>query len=97
MLRDRLRHAETVAARQVSLAPKPIFHAASQTIQRHSITRLKHAILYWQRIVEDRIIGKVAHRKAINPLDRARMSFALHIDTFNKQSSRKHKGLKQTG
>ena len=53
---------------QIALAAKPVFHRRLQSLQRHAMARLQHAILRRKRVVEDRIVGNVAHREVVDPV-----------------------------
>lgn len=54
--------------RQVALAPEPVLHGATQTLQGHARADLHPAIAGGDGVVEDLVVGEIAHAEAIQPL-----------------------------
>ena len=54
------------------------------------MTNLKHSIARGKRVVEDRIVGKVAHGKVVDLADGAGAMRAGCIYTFDGDAARKH-------
>jgi len=85
-----LRNLDPLVGFDVSLAPKPVFHRRLQPIERHAMAGLQQSFGTGKRVVEDRVIGKVAHRKIIDPVQRAGVPIARCIDSVDRQLTHEH-------
>jgi hypothetical protein len=74
---------ETFFGSDVALASEPVFHAPLKTIDGNAIAGFKNTVCDWKRVVEDGVVGEVAHGKAIDPLDRAEVRDTFRIDAFD--------------
>ncbi len=55
----------------VAFAAEPVFHAALEAIEWDATARFEKAVGDGKRVVEDGVVGEVAHREAVDPFDRA--------------------------
>src|SRR5580700_5201217 len=81
---------ELLAWFQIALATKPVLHRSPQRVDGHAMSNFEQSIARGKGVVEDRIVGKVAHRKVVDLLDRAIVPLARIIDSLNRKSPRKH-------
>jgi hypothetical protein len=51
---------------------------------------LQQPISNWQRVIKDRIVGKVPHRKVVDPAHGARRFYAVPIHMDNRDPAHKH-------
>ena len=64
---------------QITLLAKPLFHGGFEPIQRHSHAYAHQPIGHWKGIVENGIVGEVAHGKTIEPLERAEECISIFV------------------
>jgi len=57
----------------VIFAAKPVLHAGLQAIEWNAISGLEQTIGDGKRVVEDGVVGEVAHGKVVDPADGAKM------------------------
>jgi hypothetical protein len=61
-----------------------------QPVGRNTVPSLELPIAGRKRIVEDCIVGEVAHGEAVNLANRTRVARSRSIYTFNREAARKH-------
>jgi len=84
------RNFEPLVGLQIALAPEPAFHRDLELVDGNAMAGFKHSIACGKRIVEDRIVGEVAHGEAVDLADRASVARAGCIYTFNGYAALKH-------
>src|SRR6185312_7675499 len=65
---------EQGSLRQVAFSLKPILHRGSQGFERDTRTDLHQSVAEREGVVECGIIREIAHGKAVEPLQRARLA-----------------------
>src|SRR4051794_8125483 len=81
---------QSLAGFEVALAPEPVVHGGLQAIKRDTVAGFEQALSYRQGVVEDRLIGEVAHRKVVDPADGTGMSLAVRVDPLDGKFAGKH-------
>lgn len=74
----------------VAFASKPVFHAALEAIERDTKADLHQAVGDGERVVEDGVVGEVAHREAVDPSDGAGVCRAFRVDAVDLQTKSEH-------
>jgi hypothetical protein len=54
---------------EVTLAVEPILHGGGEAVERDSIADFESAVGEGKGVVEDGVVGEVAHGKVVEPLD----------------------------
>ena len=85
-----LRNAELVAGREVALAAEPIFHFDVELIEGHAVADFEDAVGDGKGVVEDGVVGEVAHREVVDPLDGAWIRYAGGVDALDSKFAGKH-------
>ena len=86
----RLQHFQLLTRLQVALAAKPVLHGRLKAREWHARSGFEHSVGQGQRVVEDRIVGEVAHGKVVDPANWARVPRAAHIDPLNGKPACEH-------
>jgi hypothetical protein len=81
---------EPLASFQVALAPEPVFHGREQAIERNAMPGFEHSVCGREGIVEDGVVGEIAHGKAVDVPDGAGMALTSSIDALDREAPRKH-------
>src|SRR4051794_32864396 len=81
---------EHVVGLQVAFAAEPVFHRCLQPVEWNTVARLKHSIGYRQRVIEDGVIGEVAHGEVVDPADRTNMALTRSINAHYRESPHEH-------
>src|SRR6516162_206299 len=77
---------------QITLSAKPIFHGVLQFSQRHLGADLHQAVAQRQGIIKNAGIREVAHREAVQPLQRTGVLCPILL-VFHADSPSKHSFL----
>src|SRR5271166_6033108 len=85
-----LHHFQPLVRLQVALATKPVFHGRLKAFEGHVRPGFEHSVGHGQRVVEDRIVGEVAHGKIVDPANRAGVPGAARVDPLNGKPAREH-------
>jgi len=85
-----LHNFQPLARLQVALAAKPVFHGRLKALERDARPGFEHSVGHRQRVIEDWIVGEVAHGKVVDPANRARVPDAAHINPLNGKPAREH-------
>jgi hypothetical protein len=56
---------------QIAFAAKPVFHGQVETVERDAMAGFEQSVGGGKRVIEDRVVGKVAHGKVVDPADGA--------------------------
>jgi hypothetical protein len=75
---------------KVAFAAAPVFQPGAELVEWYAVAGFEEAVGDGQGIVEDGVVGEVAHGKTVDPLDRTRVSFPCGIDALNGESAGKH-------
>ena len=82
----------------VALASEPVLHGCGEPLQRDVGACFEHAVCHRQGVVEDGIVGEVAHGEVVELRDWARMRRARRINTFDTEFACEHRvGLLTSG
>ena len=81
---------ELFAGFEVAFAAKPVVHGGVQAIDGNAVPGFEEPVAGWKGIVEDRVVGKVAHGEVVDLVDRAGVALALGIDALNDEAAREH-------
>ena len=81
---------EPFVAGNVPFAAKPVFHGRLQSIERDAMAGFEHPVGNGQRVVEDRIVGEVAHGEVVDPADGAGVGCAGRVDALNGDAPHEH-------
>jgi hypothetical protein len=84
------RDPQSIAGTQVTFAPKPIFHGSAKSLERNPKPGFEKTVAHRERVVEDGVIGKVAHGEVVDPRDRTGVGLTVRALPFNPQSTKKH-------
>ena len=76
---------------EVAFTAKPVLHRGLQAIERDVVAGFKQSVGSGQRIVEDRIVGEVAHGEVVDPSDGARMRQTSRVDSLNGKPAHEHR------
>ena len=79
----------------VAFAVEPVFHAATEAIERDAISGFEETVGDGKRVVEDGVVGEVAHREAVDPLDWTGMRFTCGVDAFDAEPADEHAQAKR--
>src|SRR5271157_5733704 len=74
----------TGSGARAALAPEPVVHRSAQALQRHARANLHLSIAGGNSVVEDLVVGEIAHTEAVQPLQRAGMPLPglLVLDSY---------------
>src|SRR6185437_10861699 len=84
-------YAEMFVRLQIAFAAEPVLHGRLEFVQRHAGARFEKAVGSGERVIEDGVVGEVAHGEVVDPLDGARVRVAFGIDTFDAEFAGKHR------
>jgi hypothetical protein len=63
----------------------------NQSVERHAEAGFEQSVGDGERVVEDCIVGEVAHGEVVELLDRAEVGEAVGVDRFDGQFAGEHK------
>lgn len=86
---------ESAVFRQIALSAKPVFHVVLEAIERHARANLHPAVRGRDSVVENGIVGEVAHGKAVEPFQQARLALTVFF-VFHADLAGKHDGIRLT-
>ena len=75
---------------EIAFAPEPIFHGGLETVEGYAVADLKERIGDGKRVVEDGVVGEVAHGKVIDLADGTGVTFAGGVDAVNGEAAGEH-------
>ena len=75
---------------EVALAVKPVLHGGGEAVEGNAITDLESAVGDGKRVVEDGVVGEVAHGEVVEPLDRAGLGGGVLREVFDGNFAQKH-------
>ena len=78
---------------EVALAKEPVFHRALQTRQGHTIPNFQEPVIDGKGVIKDDGIGEVAHRKIVDPANRAWIHRSQCVHSIDRDPSSKHVNL----
>ncbi|HMD21072.1 MAG TPA: hypothetical protein VKH40_12160 [Alloacidobacterium sp.] len=78
-----LNNTQLLVSFEIAFAPEPVFHRYPQLFEGHAIPRLQQAVSHGQRIVENGIVGEVAHGEVVDPCDGTWTRFSGGIDALD--------------
>lgn len=79
----------------VVFAAEPVLHAGLQAIERNAIACLEQAIRDGKGVVEDGVVGEVAHCEAVDPPNGTEMWAACGVDAFDAKPASEHAQTKR--
>ena len=62
---------------QVAFAAEPVFHVVFQAVERDAGAHFEDAVGDGERVVEDGIVGEVAHGEVVEPFEGTGLAFAV--------------------
>src|SRR5258708_22233426 len=75
---------QPLALSQVALLSEPVLHRGLKAIERHASADFEASVRDGQGIVENLVVGEVAHREVVDPFDRTGLQIPipaiLHVD-----------------
>jgi len=74
---------EAVFRLEIAFAAEPILHGRLEAIEGDAVAGFEQAIGNGQRVVEDRIIGEVAHGEVVDPGNGAGVGCARLVDSLD--------------
>ena len=81
---------ETFPCLELAFTPKPVLHSGLEAVEGDAVPSFQQSINNRKRVVEDRIVRKVAHSKVVDPVDRAGMALACGVDALDGESADEH-------
>ncbi len=85
-----LGHFKPFACLQIAFSPEPILHGGMQPIDGNTMTGFEHSVSGGKGVVEDGLIGKVAHSEAVDLLDGAGVARTGAIDALDGKAAHEH-------
>ena len=69
---------------------KPVFHRGLQAVERDFVADFEQTVSGGEGVVEDRVIGEVAHGEAVDVADGAGVALARGIDALDEEAAGEH-------
>ena len=82
--------AEAVGGGEVGFAAKPVFHGRGEAVEGDARAGLEQAVGDGEGVVEDRVVGEVAHGEVVELRDGAGLGLAGGVDAGDGEGSKVH-------
>jgi hypothetical protein len=77
---------------EIAFAVEPVLHGELEFVQGDAVAGFEEAVGSGEGIVEDGIIGEVAHGEVVDPVDRTQVRLAFGVDAFDTELPDEHGG-----
>ena len=74
----------------ISLAAEPIEHGGVEAVEWDAVAGFEEAVGDGEGVIEEGVIGEVAHGEVVDPGDGAGVAHALGVDALNKDAPEEH-------
>ncbi len=82
--------AERVGGGEVGFAAEPVLHGDGEAVEGDAGTGFEEAVSDWQGVVEDRVVGEVAHGEVVQLGDGTTVRDAGGVDAFDGEFAGEH-------
>lgn len=83
-------NAESFGCGEIPFASKPVFHRGGEAIERDAQSGLEEAVGDGESVVEDGVVGEIAHREVVDPGDGAGISCTIRGDAVDAEFAKPH-------
>ena len=77
---------------EIAFAVEPVLHGGPEFIERDTVTGFEQAIGGGEGVIENGVIGKVAHGEVVDPVDGTQVRLAFGVDAFDTELPDEHGG-----
>ena len=85
-----LGYLKTFTRLEIAFALEPVFHGGLETVEGHAATDLKERIGDGKGVVEDGVVGEVAHGEVVDLADGAGVALACGVYAVDGESAGEH-------
>ncbi len=78
------------AGLEVAFAAKPVFHRILKSFEGNAVSNFEQPVGGWERIVENRVVGKVPHGEVVDLADGASVALTRGINALDGEAAGEH-------
>jgi hypothetical protein len=75
---------------EVSLAPEPVLHGGLKPLERHAQAGFQQAIGDGQSVIENRVVGEIAHGEVVDPVKGTGLTLTRCVNSLDQKPADKH-------